>query len=50
MKIECTDKEKEILLDIFVDSGYCHYNFMYCSGEDLCRECIEKHIEWEIKE
>ena len=50
MKIECTSKEKELLIDIFVDSGFCHFDFTYCCNGNLCKECYEQNIEWKIKE
>ena len=49
MKIECTVKEKDLLMVILVDSSICPFNYKYCRG-NTCKECFEKHVEWKIKE
>ena len=51
MKIECTEKEKEIILEAFKDANLCPFDNTFgvlCSGS--CDACIEKRIEWKIKQ
>ena len=50
MKIICTKKEKEFLLDELIDSGLCSYfcDQIYIHCDDECRKNIERNIDWEI--
>lgn len=53
MKISCTTKEKEIILNclyLWGMGGYssCPHLFKYCDKYNGCSDCLEENIEWEI--
>ena len=63
MKIICTEREKEHLLEIFRIMAYtsktqilsCPFDFLYCSDiplgnikPDMCCGCIEENLVWEV--
>lgn len=50
MKIECTEKEKEMLIDVFMTSDICPFNSTHCFEGNVCKACIEKNFEWQIKD
>ena len=50
MKIECAGKEKKLLIDMFMESGTCPFDSAHCSEWNVCRECFEKNVEWQIKD
>lgn len=47
MKIECTDKEKEMLI-MFMETGTCPFDSTHCSEENFCKACLEKNVEWTV--
>lgn len=49
MKIQCTEKEKELLIDVFMGSCICPFKSAHCSEGNVCRACLEKNIKWQIK-
>lgn len=54
MKVICTERQKEMIIDNFSDiEGNCligQARQAIC-GENLfdCKKCLRKNIEWEIK-
>ena len=52
MKIICTKKEKEAVINAFMDSEYCFHpdNNESCVYDSGCYECIEASIEWQIED
>lgn len=55
MKIECFADEKQILVNGMLNdgTGFCPLSCggEYCShGNEGCKECLEKRIEWAILE
>ena len=52
IKITCSDKDKTSLLDCIMESIKCPFskNIKECAEFEDCSECIEKNIEFEIKE
>lgn len=50
MKIECTKKEKELLIDMFMESRICPFNSIHCSEGNVCKACFEKNVKWQIKD
>ena len=51
MRIECTKKEKELVLEAFEDANVCPFDDAFGISCSLnCKACTEKNIEWEIKD
>ena len=54
MKIICTQDEKNQIVYALCESTYCARGLslllMTQCKEGSCRECIEKSIEWKIKD
>lgn len=49
MKIICTKQEKEDLVEILTAAAWCYWEEK-CESDMSCSDCIECHIEWEIKD
>lgn len=49
MKIICTEREKENLLDCIDASNFCPISER-CVSNKSCRECAEEHIEWVVED
>jgi len=49
MKIICTKSEKEKLLKVIYKSASCPFEDIRCV-DDPCLVCIERHIDWEVKD
>ena len=53
MKIECSKEEKDTILVIGSTHAMCMFDNtpnVSCFDSESCEECIEKNIEWVIKE
>lgn len=50
MKIICTKAEKELILQAFKDSNICLFDTFGVLCSYNCSVCVEKRIEWEIKD
>ena len=53
MKISCTDKEKENMIQIMYNSEYCPFDGIendYRCEPGYCLTCFEQHIEWDVKD
>ena len=48
MKIICTEKQKEELVEILDNNGWGCLDHINCPEGLYCWECIESGIEWEI--
>ena len=52
MKINCTKREKEIILKAFHDADLCpfeeRFGVICCPGS--CDACCEKNIDWDMKD
>lgn len=50
MKIECTEKEKELIIKAFKYANLCPFEEetgVICNGN--CSACMDKTIEWVIR-
>ena len=47
MKIQCTQRQKEIITKALENIEICPFDDNVCLG---CENCIEKKIEWEVTE
>ena len=45
-----TEKEKEAFMDDLMDSDFCPFRSTLCANHDVCFECLEKNIVWQIEE
>lgn len=48
MKIICTNKEKERLLNSLDYICACPFGYEHCEEEMSCEECVKNNIKWEI--
>lgn len=49
MKIECTQKQKDILIAILTgEENLCPFINGICYGFGYCNKCMEEKIEWTI--
>lgn len=48
IKITCTNKEKEQLLNSLDYTCECPFNYENCENEMSCEDCAKFNIEWEI--
>lgn len=49
MKIECTQKQKEILYEILTnEEALCPFQDGVCYGYGWCYKCLDERIEWTI--
>lgn len=51
MKIICTAEEKNDLMRCVTDlEAPCMFGLKCCNDDEICEDCIEKRINWDIKE
>ncbi len=51
MKIICTSEEKKDLMRCITDlDAPCMFGLKCCNDDEICEDCIEKRIDWDIKE
>ena len=50
MKIVCTQEEKVMIIDALKNAVVCLAPEEECNNQPTCSECIEGHIEWQIKD
>ena len=50
IEIKCTEEQKEIIIDKFLDAGGCNLGTVTNNcGEITCLTCIEQNIKWDIQ-
>ena len=49
LKIECTEKEKKLILNMMDNDEACPLlELESCQAETPCRKCLEENINWVI--
>ena len=50
MKIECTEEQKQLIIDMLLKADNCLFADGICYGFSYCEKCLNERIEWEITE